>query len=104
MRRGSVNTLRWKLARCIMLRWALLTHRHPDDDRDHVAKRQRTESQLAVLKANRLAQWSNPDARLSEGLMTGLFAGIIGLLIALAMIVFLQSVPTGELGFLVSCY
>ncbi|MEW8976325.1 MAG: FtsX-like permease family protein, partial [Exiguobacterium sp.] len=58
-------------------------------------------SQLAVLKAT---GWRNGQIRtlvLSEGLMTGLFAGIIGLLIALAMIGFVYNqFPTGELGFL----
>ncbi|KNH35946.1 ABC transporter permease [Exiguobacterium acetylicum] len=58
-------------------------------------------SQLAVLKAT---GWRNGQIRtlvLSEGLMTGLFAGIIGLLIALAMIGFVYNqFPTSELGFL----
>lgn len=58
-------------------------------------------SQLAVLKAT---GWQNGQIRtlvLSEGLMTGLFAGIIGLLIALAMIGFVYNqFPTSELGFL----
>jgi len=57
--------------------------------------------QLAVLKAT---GWRNGQIRLlvlSEGLMTGFFAGIIGLLIALAMIGFVYNqFPLGELGFL----
>lgn len=58
-------------------------------------------SQLAVLKAT---GWRDAKVRilvLSEGLMTGLGAGIIGLLIALALIGFVYNqFPTSELGFL----
>ncbi|KSU47793.1 hypothetical protein AS033_14110 [Exiguobacterium indicum] len=58
-------------------------------------------NQLAVLKAT---GWRNGQIRLlvlSEGVMTGLFAGIVGLLVALGMIGFVYNqFPTSELGFL----
>lgn len=58
-------------------------------------------SQLAVLKAT---GWRDTQVRilvLSEGLMTGLGAGIIGLLTALGLIGFVYNqFPTSELGFL----
>ncbi|MEW8987190.1 MAG: FtsX-like permease family protein, partial [Bacillus sp. (in: firmicutes)] len=58
-------------------------------------------SQLAVLKAT---GWRDAQVRtlvLSEGLMTGLGAGIVGLLIALGLIGFVYNqFPTSELGFL----
>ena len=58
-------------------------------------------NQLAVLKAT---GWRNGQIRLlvlSEGVMTGLFAGIVGLLVALAMIGFVYNqFPSSELGFL----
>ncbi|WP_029333643.1 FtsX-like permease family protein [Exiguobacterium oxidotolerans] len=58
-------------------------------------------SQLAVLKAT---GWRDGQVRLlvlSEGMMTGLLAGILGLLIALGLIGFVYNqFPMGELGFL----
>ncbi|QZY88534.1 ABC transporter permease [Exiguobacterium acetylicum] len=60
-------------------------------------------SQLAVLKAT---GWRNLQIRLlvlSEGMMTGLFAGLLGLIVALGMIGFVYNqFPTNELGFLSS--
>ncbi|WP_393964961.1 ABC transporter permease [Exiguobacterium sp. S22-S28] len=58
-------------------------------------------SHLAVLKAT---GWQNNQVRLlvlSEGMMTGLVAGIFGLLVALALIGFVYNqFPIGEIGFL----